>query len=246
MSKSRKRSERFWTLSSPTRSQVFQRQSARQHVLTLDSDISDTSYRISITPDLANDHDENPEPPVILLSVSYPENYPDIAPNLDISAPPNAAKYPFLDVSEDKAQLLQSVTSTIEENLGMAMVFTLVATLKEAAEQLIMERQGALQAEKDREAAKVEEEENRKFHGTVVTEKSFLQWRERFQAEMSERERREREEREAEEKKKRGGKAEEKKMSGRQLWEGGLVGKVDEEEEGDDALDGIERLKVAA
>ena len=35
-------------------------------------------------------------------------------------------------------------------------------------------------------------------------------------------------------------------MSGRQLWEGGLAGKGYEEEEGDDALDEIERLKVAA
>jgi hypothetical protein len=128
----------------------------------------------------------------------------------------------------------------------MAMIFTLVATLKESAEQLIIERQGALQAKKDQKAAELDEEENRKFHGTVVTRERFLEWSEKFKTEMAEQERKEKEERELEEKKKRAGKVEEKKMSGRQLWEKGLVGKVDEdEEEGDDAIDGMERLKVA-
>lgn len=127
----------------------------------------------------------------------------------------------------------------------MAMIFTLVATLKEAAEQLIVERQGALQAKKDQEAAKVEEEENRKFHGSAVTKQSFLDWREKFKIQMAETERREKEEHEMDEKKKRG-KAEEKKMTGRQLWEGGLAGKGDEEEEAEDAIDSVGRLKIAA
>lgn len=128
----------------------------------------------------------------------------------------------------------------------MAMVFTLVATLKESAEQLIVERQGVVQAEKDQEAAKVDEEENRKFHGTVVTRERFLEWREKFVHEIAEQERREKEERELEEKKKRGGKPEEKKMSGRQLWEKGLVGKVDDEaEDGEDAVEDMEKLRVA-
>ena len=64
---------------------------------------------------------------------------------------------------------------------------------------------------------------------------------------MEEKERRQREEDEAEDKKKRGGKVEEKKLTGRQLWERGLVGKVDEEDvDGDDAVPAIEKLKVEA
>ncbi|TKA82892.1 hypothetical protein B0A55_01149 [Friedmanniomyces simplex] len=48
-------------------------------------------------------------------------------------------------------------------------------------------------------------------------------------------------------KKKRGAK-EEKKLTGRQLWQRGLAGNTveeeEEEEEGDDALEGMQKLKV--
>ncbi len=233
------------TQSSRTRSQVFQQPIASKRNSKPNPDISDTAYRIAITPDVANDHGEDPDPPTILLNVSYPESYPDVPPNLDLSFPPNAPRYPLLDISQDKGSLLKSLDITIEENLGMAMIFTLVATLKEAAEQLIIERQGALQAEKDQEAAKVEEEENRKFHGSAVTKQSFLDWREKFKSQMAEMERRGKEEQEVEEKKKRG-KVEEKKMTGRQLWERGLAGKGDEEGEAEDAIDGVEKLRIAS
>lgn len=183
------------------------------------------------------------------MNVSYPETYPDVAPNLDVSAPPNAPPHPFINISEDKGRLLDSLTATIDESLGMAMVFTLVSTLKESAETLIAERQRQAQNVKDIEAAKAEEEENRKFHGTAVTRESFLKWRAKFRDEMEERERREKEEKEAEEKKKRG-RLEEKKLTGKQLWEGGMAGKVDEDDEGmqGEDVDGIasaaEKLNV--
>ena len=129
--------------------------------------------------------------------------------------------------------------------MGVAMVFTLVSSLKDLAESLVAERKAAVQGLKEVEAAKAEEEENRKFHGTSVTRESFLKWRKNFRSEMEEVERREREEKEAEDKRKKV-KVEEK-MTGRQLWEKGLVGKVDEDEDddGQDALLGVEKLKVA-
>jgi hypothetical protein len=125
----------------------------------------------------------------------------------------------------------------------MAMIFTLVSTLKDCAEQLIAERQSEIQAGKDREAAKVQEEEDRKFHGTAVTRESFLEWRDKFRREMAEEEERKREEKEAEDKKKRVAK-EEKKLTGKQLWEGGLAGKGEEEEEDEDVLEDVEKLKL--
>lgn len=161
--------------------------------------------------------------------------------------PPNSPKYPHLDIQEDRARLLEALEPSIEENMGMAMVFTLVSTLKDSAELLISERQTAIDALKEVEAAKAEEEENRKFQGTAVTRESFLEWRERFQAELQEEERRKREEKEAEEKKKKASAREEKKLTGKQLWEKGLAGKGDYEEDDDEGIHaGVENIKLAA
>lgn len=180
----------------------------------------------------------------IILNVQYPPDYPDEAPRLDINTPPNAPKHPYLDIQEDKARLLSALSETINENLGMAMIFTLVSTLKDGAELLISERQNAKQALLEIEAQKEEEEENRKFQGDAVTRESFLAWRERFMKEMAEEEQRKLEEKEAEDKRKKI--KEEKKLTGKELWQQGLVGKLDEDDEGRDALEGMEKLKIEA
>ncbi|GAD99373.1 conserved hypothetical protein [Paecilomyces variotii No. 5] len=211
------------------------------------TDISDTSYRILITLDPPENYETEAESPILFLQVSYPEAYPDVAPDLEIAAPPNASKHPLLDLQEDRARLLDTLQPTIEENLGMAMVFTLVSALKEAAEQLMAERSNAVQAQKEMEIAKAEEEENRKFQGTLVTRERFLEWREKFMKELEEEEQRKLEEKEAEEKKKKPSAREEKKLTGRQLWERGLAGKGDYDEEGDEDIPAaLEKMKVTA
>lgn len=209
-------------------------------------DISDTEYRVSVTLDVKEVAGEDPPPaPVIILNVKYPEGYPDEAPVLDVTQPPNAPKHEHLDIQEDKARLLEALQPTIEENLGMAMVFSLVSTLKDSAELLIAERQQAIQAQKDFESQKAEAEENRKFEGQKVTRDSFLAWQEQFKQALAEEKARRTAELEAEEKKKRGGKPEEKKLTGKQLWQQGLAGNtIEEDEEGEDAIDGIRDLKV--
>ena len=209
-------------------------------------DISDLEYRVSITLDVREESEEEPVVPTIILNVRYPEAYPDVAPHLDITQPPNAPKHPHLDIQEDKARLLDALQPTIDENMGMAMVFSLVSTLKDAAELLTTERQQAIQALKDIESAKAEEEENRKFEGEKVTRESFTAWHEKFKEEMTAEKARRAVELEAEEKKRRGGKLEEKKLTGKQLWQQGLAGKVaDEDEEGEDAIEeGMRELKV--
>ncbi|THY36607.1 RWD-domain-containing protein [Aureobasidium pullulans] len=211
------------------------------------TDISETEYRVSIQLEVTEEDGSTESPPTLILSVSYPEDYPDVAPRLDLSAPPNAPKHKHLDIQEDKTHLLDGLTATIEENLGMAMVFTLVTTIKDEAELLIAERQQAVQAAKDMEAAEAEAEENRKFEGTKVTRETYLDWSRRFKEEMADIKKKAEEQREAEEKKKRGGK-EEKKMSGRELWESGIATRafVDEDDDGADILEAMKKLKVEA
>ncbi|KAF1837188.1 RWD-domain-containing protein [Decorospora gaudefroyi] len=207
------------------------------------TDVSETEFRVAIKLDDGRHEDEEreDEQPTIILNVSYPSTYPDEAPRLDITQPPNAPKHPYLDIQEDKMRLLDSLTETIEENLGMAMVFTLVTVLKDSAELLITERQNAKQALADMAAAKAEEEENKKFQGEAVTRKTFLAWRDKFRKEMDEEKRRKEEEKELEDKKKRIAK-EEKKLTGKELWQQGLVGKIDDDD--DDDVDDVDAGKL--
>ncbi|KAI1373638.1 RWD-domain-containing protein [Hypoxylon crocopeplum] len=214
------------------------------------TDISDTEYRISIKLDLFDDDnggEEAGESPTLILHVRYPENYPDEAPTLDISPPQNAAPHPHFSVAAEKEQLLRALDDTIQENMGMAMIFTIVTTLKEAAEQLIIDRKAADAKIREEAILAAEREENKKFHGTPVTPETFMKWREGFLEELEEKQQREEEEKLAELKK---AKVKDPiRLTGRQLWERGLVGKIDEGEgEDDDSIptEQVEKLKVEA
>lgn len=264
--KSRKKNEKSSSRSFPTKLQVntFELTVPQRAIDLTSRDVSETEFRISIQLEVTNDEGDNSEarrflslyrsrsltgstktrPATIILNVQYLDAYPDEAPRLDITQPPNAPKHPYLDIQEDKAVLLSALDSTISENLGMAMVFTLVTTLKDSAELLISERQNAKQALKEIEAQKAEEEENRKFQGEAVTRESFLRWRESFRREMAEEELKRKEAEEAEDKSKKKTAKEEKKLTGKELWVRGLVGKIEEEDEGGDALDGMDKLKI--
>ena len=214
----------------------------------LHTDISETEYRISILLDVTNDDGDESEPPTILLQVKYPDAYPETAPILELLPPPNAPVHPFFSVASDKQNLLDGLSGTIEENMGMAMVFTLVSTLKDNAEQLIVERQAEARHEHEKKLLAAEAEENKKFHGTPVNPETFNMWREEFRKEMEELRKREDEAEEAAEKKKNKGKDAVVQLTGKQLWERGLVGKIEEEEDDDDSVlvGEVESLKVEA
>lgn len=168
-------------------------------------------------------------------------------PHLEIHATPNAPIHPNFNISEDREQLLSGITETIQENLGMAMIFTLYSALKDAAEQLVQDRKDVTMRAQEEAARAAEREENKKFQGTPVTPQTFMKWREDFLKEMEELRVKEEEERLAELKKAKV--KEPVKLTGRQLWERGLVGKGDEgdeEEDDDPPTEALEKLKVEA
>ena len=173
----------------------------------------------------------------ILLTVTYPDTYPDTAPMLALSSPPNTRPHPLFDLRAFSDSLLSSLDPIITENLGMAMVFTLISALKENAEAVMVEEAVARQAVREMEASKAEEEENRKFHGEKVTKESFLRWREKF-LEEKEQERRKMEEAAEFEKGKKIVKGEDK-LTGRELWERGLAGRGEDEDVAHDSIEGL-------
>ncbi|KAI5780488.1 putative RWD domain protein [Geopyxis carbonaria] len=212
--------------------------------------LSPTSFRIQLVldPPPTPNNTEESAPPILLLHVSYPPTYPDAAPDLDITLDPSTPGTAALSFPGDKAPLLETLSSVIDENLGMAMVFTLASSLKDAAEALIGER--ASQKERERESVqrREEEKEMEKFRGEMVTREKFLEWREKFVAEMEEARRAAKEAEEEERGRKPGATpaVKEKKLTGKEMWERGLVGEAgdDEEEEGAGVEAGVAALKV--
>ncbi|KAI0379742.1 RWD-domain-containing protein [Hypomontagnella monticulosa] len=198
------------------------------------TDISETEYRIAVKLDPDDDgiEPDKIEPPTLILHVRYPDNYPDEAPILDLSPLPNAPPHPHFSVAADKEELMQALEETIEESLGMAMIFTLVTILKEEAEQIIMERKSLAARAREEAILAAEREENKKFHGTPVTPETFTKWREDFMKEMAEKQQKEEEEKLAEMKKAKV--KEPVKLTGKQLWERGLAKGDEGGDEGDD------------
>lgn len=219
-------------------------------------DLSEVEWRVTITlelpaaagvvDDVQDLATEVVNQPTIYMRVSLPEAYPDVAPDLDLSFPPDAPRIPHFDLANDKPALLSSLQSTVEENLGIQMIFTLLTTLKEAIETLIFERIKAGETAREEEALKAEAEENRKFEGERVTRERFLMWRDKFQREMQEREERRKEEERQEMVKKLGAKTvrdEEKKLTGKELWVRGIAKGDDEDLDG--LVEGQGGVKIA-
>lgn len=181
---------------------------------------------------------------MIALTVRYPEEYPDKAPHLDLSAE-DENRHPLFNIGDAKDDLLKSLEPVIEENLGMAMVFTLVTTVKEEAEQVAIKAREVEIKAREEAALEAERKENEKFQGTAVTRESFLSWREGFLKEMEEQRQKEEEERLAEMKKAKI--KEPARMTGRQLWESGLAKGEDIDDGDDDApAEDLAKLKVSA
>ncbi|KAH8332524.1 hypothetical protein KR074_004734 [Drosophila pseudoananassae] len=104
------------------------------------------------------------------LIFTYTETYPDGAPLVEIEEPEN-----FEDTFEER--LLEHLRQTIEENLGMEMVFSLVSSAQEWLNERWDEHKNQQEEQRVKKLKEVEEEERKKFEGTRVTVETFMKWK---------------------------------------------------------------------
>ncbi|XP_002741801.1 RWD domain-containing protein 1-like [Saccoglossus kowalevskii] len=142
----------------------------------------------------------------ITLQFTYTPRYPDEGPVMEVISADN------LD-EEDISSILQLLQEQVEENLGMAMVFTLVSAVQERLNEKVDEIKQIEKDEKERieqeEKTKAEAEEAKKFVGTPVTIETFLAWKAKFDKEIEDKKRQASNE----------DNNKDKKLTGRQLFE---------------------------
>jgi len=125
----------------------------------------------------------------LLLEIIYPEKYPDVIPEMTLT--PTEGE---LETSEMDS-LIDQLKSVGEENVGIAMTFSIVSHLRELLLQLVSSRlERRIQEEKEKERRELEEEAA-KTRGTPVTVASFKEWKAKFDKELAIRKAREEEER---------------------------------------------------
>lgn len=204
--------------------------------------VSPSQFSILVALETASDRQHS-----VVLSVGYPPNYPEEIPRLDIKAffeeeeadsDSDDDEEKFVPLAEtivfekpDVELLLEQLTQEAELNLGMPSVFALVALLKDQAEALFQSKVDHAQKQYDQELLAREAEEQKKFHGTPVTKDSFKEWRDQFRVEMQ---------LELQDKR-RFDAMHNGKMTGREIFENGLAG-VDDDD--DDLADAVARVEV--
>jgi len=108
------------------------------------------------------------------LVFTFTATYPDGAPVVEIEEPEN-----FEDMFETR--LLEHLQKTIEENLGMEMIFSLVSSAQEWLNERWDEHKFHQEELREQKLREIEEEERKKFEGTRVTVESFLKWKLEFE-----------------------------------------------------------------
>eukprot|EP00730_Choanoeca_flexa_P016207 TRINITY_DN7612_c0_g1_i3.p1 TRINITY_DN7612_c0_g1~~TRINITY_DN7612_c0_g1_i3.p1 ORF type:complete len:251 (+),score=77.99 TRINITY_DN7612_c0_g1_i3:69-821(+) len=137
-----------------------------------------TNFNIAIESEESPNPDDVNALSKIILNITYTPDYPEEAPEWKLIDP--------VDVADDILDGCKEVLAeTIEENMGMSMVFALVNAIKEHLDDANVERRKAIEAR--REAEKEEEqrlEMERLTAGTLLTPETFHEWNEAFIAEQ--------------------------------------------------------------
>ncbi|KZV31829.1 RWD domain-containing protein 1 [Dorcoceras hygrometricum] len=135
---------------------------------------SNRCFQITLSPQ-DDEADDSTNPSVQLgLIFSHTANYPDEPPLLIVRSVKGIQAG---DIKVLKEKLEQEAT----ENLGMAMVYTLVTSAKEWLSERFSQVNGDENADDDGAA----KDEIIVPHGEPVTVDTFLAWRERFEAELA-------------------------------------------------------------
>lgn len=114
---------------------------------------------------------------LVEIQFDLPLKYPDEKPSMQILNSVNLSQH-------ELEQLMVNLDRVAEESLGTVMVFTLVSDVVEwLVKKSDLEAIELEQEEEQRQKA-VEAEETKRFDGTPVTEKTFLAWKAKFDAEI--------------------------------------------------------------
>ncbi|ODV98018.1 hypothetical protein PACTADRAFT_37847 [Pachysolen tannophilus NRRL Y-2460] len=196
--------------------------------------INDKEFTIRILLDTESEKKHS-----VLLHVKYPDNYPEVMPDLDVLVGGNAINLSetiFFD-DDDTQLLLNKVIEEAAQNVGMPSIFALTSSLKDEAEILFQDKLNKAQKEYDEMIYKKELEAQKKFIGTKVTPESFKAWREKFRKEMK-----------IDEKlANRFNEIHQGKMTGKEIFEKGLAKGVDEDVNSGDVPSlekGVEKLEI--
>ncbi|KAG7452539.1 RWD-domain-containing protein [Guyanagaster necrorhizus] len=148
--------------------------------------LSEKDIQIDAEPD---DIAEGAESLKLSLRVHYGASYPEVLPDLSLEAVEGELE------DDEVAKLISELNAIGEENLGMAMTFTLVSHLREQLSTLVRSRADKRRKEElEKERLALEEEEAR-TRGTPVTVASFKAWKDKFDAQQARKKRQEEDER---------------------------------------------------
>ncbi|KAL5579396.1 hypothetical protein UlMin_011838 [Ulmus minor] len=130
-------------------------------------------FQIKVSPQ-DDEIDFDSTPVQLALIFSHTEKYPDEPPLLNVKS---LRGIRIEDLRNLKAKLEQEAS----ENLGMAMMYTLLSSTKE----WLSEHYCQDASNEDAEAEEAAKDEVVVPHGEPVTVETFLAWRERFEAELA-------------------------------------------------------------
>lgn len=137
-------------------------------------DTNSRCFEILLSPQ-DDDFDEAAHVPVqMALVFAHTEKYPDEPPLVNIKSVRGIKP-------DDLTSLKEKLDQEATENLGMAMIYTLLDSAKE----WLTEKYGQNAGDEEPDETEEPAEEVIIPHGEAVTVESFMAWRERFEAELA-------------------------------------------------------------